>query len=198
MARDLSPKWKRCRREKYSLYDDDKWKRRPTLPGQHPTSSSRPSAYALRFREKQKVKRIYGLLERQLKRFLKLAEKSKGNTGVKLLQLLEMRLDNIVYKLGIAPTRHAARQLVSHGHIHVNGKKVSIPSFILSVGDEVRIKPGSAKKEFVKISKEQSKKIKVPSWLEKLASGGKVLSEPSRDMMDRGINEQLIIEYYSR
>jgi small subunit ribosomal protein S4 len=198
MARDLSPKWKRSRREKYSLFDDDKWKKRPTLPGEHPVSTSRPSSYAIRFREKQKVKRIYGLLEKQFRRFFEMAEKSHENAGVKLLQLLEMRLDNVVYRLGIAPTRSSARQLVNHGHIAVNGDKIDIPSYIVKVGDEVSLKTSSAKKEFVKILKEEAKSVKTPSWLRNLQSGGKVVAEPKREMIDKGINEQLIIEFYSR
>lgn len=198
MARDLRPKWKKCRRERYSLYDNDKWKRRPTLPGQHPVSTSRPSAYAIRFREKQKTKRIYGLLERQFKRFFELAEKAKGNTGVRLLQLLEMRLDNVVYRLGIAPTRSSARQLVTHGHLTVNGEKVNVPSFIVKVGDEIYLKSKSKKKEFAKILAEESKKTRVPKWLKKLAGGGKVTMEPAREMIDPGINEQYIVEFYSR
>lgn len=198
MARDLSPKWKKCRREKYSLFDNDNWKRRPNLPGEHPISTRRPSSYAIRFREKQKLKRIYGLLERQFKRLFRAAEKSKENTGVKLLKSLEMRLDNVVYRLGLAPTREAARQLVNHGHIFVNNKKVDIPSFCIKVGDEIRIKKNSQKRDFIKINIEQSKKMRSPSWLEKLTFGGKVLSEPVRGSIDKGINEQLIVEYYSR
>ncbi len=198
MARDLKPKWKRCRRERYSLFDNDNWKRRPTLPGEHPVSTSRPSAYAIRFREKQKVKRIYGLLERQFRRFIRMAEETKGNAGVRLLQLLEMRLDNVVYRLALTPTRNAARQLVNHGHIKVNGEKVDIPSYIVKVGDEIRVRPSTKKKEFIKIFQEQAKKNNVKKWLNKLESGGKVVMEPSRDMIDKGINEQLIIEYYSR
>ena len=198
MARDLCPKWKRSRREKYSLFDSDKWKRRPTLPGEHPVSRSRPSAYAIRFREKQKVKRIYGLLEKQFKRFLRMATKTKGNTGVRLLQFLEMRLDNVVYRLGLAPTRNAARQLVNHGHITVNNKKVDIPSYVVQVGDEIYAKESTKKRDFLKGFILEAKNIKVPKWLKKLASGGKVESEPSRDMIDPGINEQLIIEFYSR
>ncbi|MBU0976450.1 MAG: 30S ribosomal protein S4 [Patescibacteria group bacterium] len=198
MARDLSPKWKRCRREKYSLFDDDTWKKRPTLPGQHGMSTSRPTAYAVRFREKQKVKRIYGLLEKQFKRFFKLAEKSEGNTGTRLLQLLELRLDNVVYRLGLAPTKRAARQLVTHGHIDVNGKKVDIPSFITSVGDEIYLKSKSQKKEFAKILSDGAKKVTSPAWLSKLASGGKVKMEPSREMIDKGINESYVVEFYSR
>lgn len=198
MARDLTPKWKRCRREKYSLFDNDDWKKRPTFPGEHPTSSRRPSEYAVRFREKQKVKRMYGLLERQFKRFFKQASKSEGNTGTRLLQLLEMRLDNVVYRLGLALTRRAARQLVNHGHVTVNGGKVDIPSYITKVGDEVYLKPGSQKKEFAKILAEEAKKYKTPSWLDKLANGGKVKMEPAREMIDKGINENYVVEYYSR
>lgn len=198
MARDLSPKWKRSRREKFSLFDDDKWKRRPTFPGEHPVSTSRPSSYAIRFREKQKVKRIYGLLERQFRRFFKMATRVKGNTGEKLLQLLEMRLDNTVYRLGLAPSRMAARQLVTHGHITVNSKKVNIPSYIVRVGDEIYLKESSKKKEFSKIFAEQSRKSRLPGWLSKLAGGGKVKMAPTRDMADKAINEQLIVEYYSR
>jgi len=198
MARDLSPKWKRCRRERYSLFDDDSWKRRPTLPGEHPVSRSRPSAYALRFREKQKLKRIYGVLERQFKRYMNQALKETGNTGVRLLQLLEMRLDNVVYRLGLGPTRTAARQFINHGHITVNGEKVSIPSYTISIGDEIYFSPKSQKKEFVKIIQSDAKKIKSPSWLKKLPDGGKVVSEPTREMIDPGINEQFIVEYYSR
>ncbi len=199
MARDLEPKWKRCRREKYSLFDSDDWKRRPTAPGQHGAKRGRrPSSYAIRFREKQKVKRIYGLLERQFRRFFKMATKAKGNTGVKLLQLLEMRLDNVVYRLGIAPTRRAARQLVNHGHITVNGKKVDIPSYITEVNDEIYLKKSTKEKDFVKVFKEEAKEVRNPSWLRRFSSGGKVLSEPKRNMIDPGINEQHIVEFYSR
>lgn len=198
MARDLSPKWKRSRRERYSLFGDEKWKKRSTLPGQHPTSRGRSSAFADRFREKQKVKRIYGMLEKQFSRFFSIASKAKGNTGLKLLQLLEMRLDNVVYRLGVAPTRTAARQMVNHGHVMVNGKKVSIPSYLVQVGDEIYLKERSKKKEFTKIFESQSKNRKTPLWLSKLSAGGKVKSEPTRDMIDQGINEQLVVEFYSR
>lgn len=198
MARDLSPKWKRCRREKYSLFDDDKWKRRPTLPGMHPVSRKRPSEYALRFREKQKVKRIYGLLEKQFRRFFKKASRHKGNTGVRLLQLLELRLDNVVYRLGLAPTRSAARQFVNHGHITVNSEKVDIPSYIVKVGDEVYFSERAKKKDFAKVLIEEAKSASVPNWLQRLAGGGKVKSEPAREAIDPGINERYIVELYSR
>ncbi len=198
MARDLEPKWKKCRREKYSLFNNDKWKRRPTFPGEHPASVSRPSSYAIRFREKQKVKRIYGILEKQFKRLFELASKMEGNTGVNLLRLLEMRLDNVVYRLGLAVSRMQARQMVRHGHVVVNGSKIDIPSYILKVGDEIYLKEKVKKSEFGKMIIEDSKKVKTPRWLMKLAGGGKIVSEPKREMMDRGINEQLIVEFYSR
>lgn len=198
MARDLTPNWKRCRREKYSLFDKDDWKRRPTMPGVHGVSRSHPTEYGIRFREKQKVKRIYGLLEKQFRRFFRLAQKSKGNTGERLLQLLELRLDNVVYRLGLASSRKKARQLVNHGHIAVNGKRMSIPSCILKASDEIYLKDTIKKKEFGKIIIEESKKTRTPAWLEKLAGGGKVRSIPTRDMLDRGINEQFIVEFYSR
>lgn len=198
MARDLKPKWKKNRREKYSLYDNDKWKKRMSMPGEHPMSSGRPSGYAIRFREKQKIKRIYGILEKQFKRIFGIASKSKGNTGVKLLQLLELRLDNVVYRLGIAPTRDGARQLVTHGHVTVNDKKVDIPSYLLLVNDEIYIKKTDQSKDFIKLLSEAGKKNRIPKWLKGLSFGGKVVMEPLREMLDPGINEQLVVEYYSR
>jgi small subunit ribosomal protein S4 len=198
MARDLKPKWKKCRRERYSLYDNDKWKKRSTMPGEHGVTFGRLSSYGLRFREKQKVKRIYGMLERQFSKFFRLAEKSKEDSGKRFLKLLEMRLDNVVYRLGLAPTRSSARQIVTHGHIKVNDKKVNIPSYIVKIGDEIRLKESITKKDFVKINLEYSKRIKTPRWLSRLQNGGKVIMEPAREMIDRGINEQLIVEFYSR
>lgn len=198
MARYLGSKWKRARRERYSLYDKDDWKRRPTLPGQHPVSVGRLSSYAVRFREKQKLKRIFGMMEKQFVRFFKIASKSKENTGVVFMQLLEMRLDNVVYRLGLAETRDAARQLVSHGHITVNSKKVNIPSFIVSVGDEISLSKRILAKESTKFLLEAFKKAKTPKWLSKLSYGGKVTMIPTREMMDQGINEQLIVEFYSK
>lgn len=198
MARDLTPKWKRCRRAKFSLFDNDNWKRRPTLPGVHGVSRSHPTGYGIRFAEKQKVKRIYGLLEKQFIRFFNMALKSKGNTGERLLQLLELRLDNVVYRLGLGTNRNVSRQLVNHGHVFVNGKKIDIPSVILNPGDEIYLKDSVKKKDFGKVLIAESRKARVPVWLEKLPGGGKVKSVPTRDMLDRGINEQLIVEFYSR
>lgn len=199
MARYRGPKWRISRREGASVYGDDKWKRRMSYPGVHGQSRMRPTEYALQFREKQKVKRSYGMLEKQFRRFFKLASKSKGNTGLRLLQLLEMRLDNMVYRMGLALTRDQARQLVSHGHIEVNGKKMDIPSYIVKVGDEVSLKPSSAKKDFVKMRLEETKKVKKVGWLDmKDRYTARIKAEPVRDQIDKSINEQLIVELYSK
>ena len=156
MARYTGPKRKLERRENATLFGSEAWKKRPTPPGQHGNSRrSRPSAYAIQFREKQKVKRTYGLLEKQFKGIYLKAKKSTGNTGLRLLQLLELRLDNVVYRLGMAKTRMQARQIVNHGHVQVNGKKVDIPSFLCSVGDKITFKAAFEKKsELPKLSKE--------------------------------------------
>lgn len=198
MARNLKPKWKQCRRLNYSLFGSEKWKKRPTLPGDHPISRGRPSQYAVQLAEKQKVKKMYGLLERQFRKVFQRASQSGENTGVKLLQLLELRLDNVVYRLGLAPSRPAARQLVAHGHISVNKKKVDIPSYTVSVGDSVEVRERSQSKEFVKVNIESTKKDKVPAWLNKLKWGGEIKSDPSRDSIDPGVKEQLIVEFYSK
>jgi small subunit ribosomal protein S4 len=197
MARYTGPKWKIARRENFSVFGDDDWKNRSTLPGQHGGSSRRKStAYAMQFREKQKIKRTYGMQEKQFVRFLTIAQKSKENTAVTLLQLLEMRLDNVVFRAGLAKTRNQARQFVTHGHILVNGKRMDIPSAILNVGDEVSV---IAKLEAKPAYKAYKVKPEIPvKWLNILASGCKVVAKPSRDMMDKEFNEQAVIEFYSR
>ena len=140
-------KWRINRREQATvLGKSEKWRRRTSLPGQFPALSKRPSDYAIQFREKQKVKRIYGMNETQFRRFYKLALKSPGNTSTRLLQLLELRADNVIYRLGIAETRAQARQFISHGHILLNKKKHNIPSTILKPGDEIVIKESVLKK----------------------------------------------------
>ncbi|KXK26204.1 MAG: 30S ribosomal protein S4 [candidate division WS6 bacterium OLB20] len=194
MARYTGPKWKISRRENADVYGSEKWRRRPTAPGEHPVSRGRPSEYAVQFREKQKVKRSYGLLEKQFRNLYKEAIRRKGNTGTTLLQLLEMRLDNVVYRLGLAKTRNQARQFVTHGHITVNGQKVDIPSAQVSVGDEISYSARMAKSDIAKLIKAENKGMQIPQWL----LGGQVKSVPTRDMMDQSIREQLIIELYSR
>lgn len=194
MARYTGPKRKISRRENYDIYGNDSWMRRPNPPGVHTISKSRPSNYAVQLREKQKVKRIYGLLEKQFGQVYKDAIKVTGNTGTIMLQLLEMRLDNVVYKLKLAKTRNQARQFVTHGHVLVNGQKLDIPSHRLKVGDEVSLTPKLQKQEHIKILQAELKNVKIPEWLK----NGKIQSLPTRDMIDQGIEEQLIIEFYSR
>jgi small subunit ribosomal protein S4 len=196
MARYTGPKWRISRREKYDIFGNSKWRRRDTLPGVHPVSKGRPSNYSIQFREKQKVKRMYGLMERQFSNLYTQASKATGNTGLRLLQLLEMRLDNVTYRLGYAKSLTQARQFVSHGHIKVNGKKVNIPSYTVKIGDEITLHDKFLNNDFVKIilaENKQQKKMQ-PKWLD----NNKVVAQPSREMIDQGIREQLIIELYSR
>jgi len=194
MARYTGPKWKISRRENFSVFGDDQWKKRPTLPGQHGTSRGRTSNYGIQFREKQKVKRMYGMLEKQFSNLYKTASKATGDTGIKMLQLLETRLDNVVYKLNLAKTMNQARQFVSHGHIFVNSKRVNLPSYHITVGDEISYEPSFEKSDIIKIIKEETKSRTVPKWIE----NSKVVMVPTRDMIDSSIQESLIVEYYSR
>lgn len=207
MAKYIDSKCKLCRRERTKLFlkgekcysEKCPVTRRQTLPGVHGVVPTRPTPYGIQFREKQKVKRTYGMLERQFRRFFDLASRAKGNTGVRLLQLLELRLDNVIFRLGFTTSRYHARQLISHGHILVNGKKVSIPSYVATVGDIVEVKESSTKKSFLQDILIKVKGYKVPKWLEKgKGFKGRVVQEPSRDMIDEGIQEQLIVEFYSR
>lgn len=211
MARALlESKCKKCLRAKQKLYLKGEkcfspkcpvTRKNGALPGMHPVSRSRQSEYAVQFREKQKVKNIYGLLEKQFRRYFNNANKVQGKTGTRLLQLLELRLDNAVYRLGMAPSRNAARQLVTHGHIRINNKKADIASQAVRIGDVISIKENEQAREFVKILRDHSKETNnvVPGWLNLVNDcQGEVVSEPSRDMIDKGINEQLIVELYSR
>jgi|SRR5690606_16181123 len=198
MSRYTGPKWRINRREGTTvLGSSEKWKRRPGLPGQFPVLKKRPSDYAIQFREKQKVKRLYGMTEKQFVRFYNIALKSP-NTSTRLLQLLEQRADNVVYRLGFAKTRAQARQMVTHGHILLNGKKHNIPSTILQPGDEITIKDDILNTNAMQAVIEANKVVPIPNWLERLEKGGKVLSEPTRDEMDKSIKERLVIELYSR
>ena len=168
-------------------------------PGQHGPKGKRGKAseYSLQLREKQKVKWIYGILEKQFKRYYVEARKNPKATGTRMLQLLEMRLDNIVYRLALAPTRAAARQFTSHGHVLVNGKKVDIPSYKIKPNDTVTLDAKLLGGQTVKTLQED-KKVLLPRWLEKKGPVGKVVREPERDELDGDISEQLIVEYYSR
>lgn len=200
MARYTGPKRRLSRREGTALFSKDApfLERKGIVPpGQHTGRSRRKiSEYGIQLREKQKAKRIYGILERQFANYHRQASKSKGNRGEVLLQALETRLDNVVYRLGFAPSRAFARQLVSHGHVAVDGKKVNIPSYPVKVGSTIAIWGKMLDNTQVKKSLESTKTLL--EWLERKAAVGKVLRMPKREEMESGINEQLIVEFYSR
>jgi len=158
------------------------------------------SDYALQLREKQKARRIYGVMERQFRRYFKAAERSPGLTGSNLIIMLERRLDNVVYRLGFADSRAQARQLVRHGHFEVNGRKTDIPSFLCKPGDEIKVRPNSRNKRYFKERAQVLGTRPVPDWLslDPEQMSGKVLNIPSREEIDVPVQEQLIVEYYSR
>lgn len=200
MARYTGPKRRLSRREGMALFAKDSVfieRKGAVPPGQRPVRSRRRiSDYGIQLREKQKAKRMFGILERQFTKYYNLASKKKGNTGQTLLQLLETRLDNIVYRLGFTPSRAFARQLVTHGHISVDGKKVTIPSFQLKPGSTVAILGKML--DNIQVQKSLETKSTTSPWLERKATVGKVLRLPAREDMEQAINEHLIIEYYSR
>jgi len=169
-------------------------------PGQHGQKKKggvRLSKYGEQLTEKQKLRRIYGILERQFRRYFQEALKAKGETGKTLLQLLERRLDNVVYRLGFASSRSIARQLVRHNHILVNNRKVNIPSYQVRVGDVVSLTPRALKLEVVKKSLAE-KERKIPSWLQRKAAVGKINRLPEKEEIDLDVNEDLIVEFYSK
>lgn len=172
--------------------------KRPVVPGQHGLGRKKVSDYGMQLREKQKVKRAYGLLEKQFRENYEKATRMKGNVGENMLSLLERRLDNVVYRMGIGDSRSESRQVVSHGHVEVNGKVVNIPSYIVKVGDAISIK--ESKKELPKFKQLKGIKIVMPKWLEfdsdKMV--GKINALPKRDDIDLNIQEHMIIELYSR
>ncbi|MCX7954989.1 MAG: 30S ribosomal protein S4 [Bacteroidales bacterium] len=201
MARYRGPKTRIARKFGEPIYGADKvFERKRHLPGMHGLNKRRKvSEYGSQLKEKQKAKYTYGLLERQFRRFFEIASRKKGKTGEILLQLLESRLDNIVYRLGIAPTRDAARQLVTHRHIMVNNKINNIPSTILKPGDIVSVREKSKSLEVIQKSLANSNVSKYP-WLEwnPQTMSGKLLTLPERDAIPENINEQLIVELYSK
>jgi len=197
--RYTGPKDKLSRRENFDLFGAGaKITRLATPPGVHGPKGTRGSSqFGKQLREKQKVKRMYGLMEKQFAKYANEAFKSKGNTGEALLTSLEKRLDNVVYRLGFAPSRPAARQLVSHRHVLVNGKKVNIPSYDLQLGDVVSIDGKGLAIPENKKSFENADKV-VPAWLERKAAAGKFAVEPKREDIPEAINESDIVEFYSR
>ncbi|MFN5415952.1 MAG: 30S ribosomal protein S4 [Flavobacteriia bacterium] len=202
MARYTGPKTKIARRFKEAIFGPDKaMEKRPYGPGQHGPAKKRggkQSEYAIQLAEKQKAKYTYGILEKQFSNLFEKASRMKGITGENLLQLCESRLDNMVYRLGVSPTRSGARQLVSHKHITVNGEVVNIPSYTLKVGDVVGVREKS--KSLETITNSLTTNNKKYDWLDWNNSdmSGKVLNIPARDMIPENIKEQLIVELYSK
>jgi small subunit ribosomal protein S4 len=200
MAKYTGPKDRLSRREGFDLFGKGtKLTRLNVFPGVHgPKGSMRgPSQYGRQLREKQKVKRIYGVLERQFRGYMDEAFKSRGNTGEALLSLLERRLDNVVYRLGFTPTRSSARQVVGHRHVLVNGKKLNIPSYEVKVGDVISLDGKAVAIPEVKKAMEQ-KDLKLASWLEKKGFIGTIKRIPVRDDVSEPVSEQDIVEFYSR
>ena len=202
MARHTGPKIRQSRRFGQALTTKaEKYlAKRNYRPGQHGQNPQRVSEYGVQLREKQKAKIIYGIMEKQFRLYYQKASKKVGITGDALLQMLEMRLDNVVFRLGFGITRAQTRQLVSHGFFNVNGKKVNIPSFQLKVGDEVAVRENKKKSKYMQILSPTLANAKTVEWvsLEPANFSGKVLSTPSRDQIDSSINSQLIVEHYSR
>ena len=206
MARLLDPKCRQCRREGTKLFLKGEkcttkkfpLERKPFVPGQHGQGRKRVTQYLTQLREKQKVKRAYGILEKQFKAYYTEAERMKGVVGENLLSLIERRLDNVVYRMGIGSSRNESRQIVNHGHITVNGRKVDIPSFSVKAGDVFAIKENKRDKEMFKALK--GMKVVMPKWLEFNPDTltGKILALPKREDVDMNISEHLIIELYSR
>ncbi|MFC1767365.1 30S ribosomal protein S4 [Candidatus Margulisiibacteriota bacterium] len=196
-----------CRREGEKLFlkgqkcylDKCPVKRRPYGPGQHgKTAKNKQSDYKVRLREKQKARRMYGISERQFEKYFDSARKSKGVTGEKLLEALERRLDNVVFRLGFSPSRREGRQLVQHGHFLINSKRLDIPSYQVRLQDVIEVKPAS--NERIKQNIEKTKERKSPAWLSVDGAGlkGKVEAIPKREDIEAAIDELLIVEYYSR
>ena len=201
MARYTGPKSKISRKYGEPIFGDTKaLEKKPHPPGQHGRGRRRKkSEYAIQLAEKQKAKYLYGILERQFRNLFSKASRKDGITGENLLQLLESRLDNVVYRLGIAPTRRSARQLVSHKHITVNGNLVNIPSFSVKEGDMVAVREKSKSLSSIagSISRQSSNRFKWLEWDDKSLSG-KLIMYPDRESIPENINEQLIVELYSK
>jgi small subunit ribosomal protein S4 len=216
MSKYTGPVCRLCRREGEKLYlkgarclsqkcpFENPNKRRDFAPGQHGKDGqfkrNRSSDFFLQLREKQKARRIYGVLEAQFRRYYKQALRSRGVTGQVLLQTLERRLDNVVFRLGYASSRAQARTLVTHGHFNINGRRTDVPSVLLEPGDMIQVRPGSQSRPYFRDLKSADERHSAPSWLSRdLADlSGKVLQLPAREDIDARLNEQLIVEFYSR
>jgi len=208
MARYNAAVCRLCRREGAKLYlkgsrcytKKCSFERRPSPPGQHAVRRRKVGEYGLQLREKQKVRRVYGILERQFRNYYRTASTHSGVTGEALLRTLELRLDNVTYRMGFATSRAQARQLVGHGHFAVNGRPTNIPSFQLKPGDKIEVREGRRSREPFKLAKETLKNHQAPEWLSIDAANlaGTVADVPRRDQMPLDLNEQLVVEYYSR
>jgi small subunit ribosomal protein S4 len=212
MGRYIGPVCKLCRREGEKLFLKGErcftpkcsYDKREYAPGSHGRTRQyargRESDFAKQLRAKQKARRVYGVLERQFRRYYRKALKSKGLTGLTLLQTLESRLDNVVYRLGYAQSRAQARMLVTHGHFAVNGRRTDVPSYNVAPGDKITVRTGSLKRTFFKDLGERVEGTNIPMWLERDAKSlsGSIVRKPERSEIDGNLNEQLIVEYYSR
>ena len=201
MARYTGPRHRACRRARTPLCQSRRCpvERRPYPPGEHGRGRIRESDYLVQLREKQKLRAMYGVLERQFRNYYKEADRSEDITGDVLLQLLERRLDNVVWRSGLAATRPQARQMVNHGHFEVNGKKVDIPSYQVRPGDEIKVKDRSRDLIMIQHAIDTQDRA-VPGWMETSVDERKVVvaANPRRDQIDTDINEQLIVELYSK
>lgn len=216
MSKNLNPVCKLCRREGEKLYLKGErcftpkcsFERRSFAPGQHGRTGSRgggnrsgrESDYLRQLRAKQRARRVYGVLERQFRRYYEIANQRLGITGITLLQILESRLDNVVYRLGFASSRAQARLLVTHGHFTVNGRRTDVPSMLLKDGDKVAVRDGSRGLEYFKVLSDLADARTSPSWLDRDTKqlSGAIQRLPERAEIDGSLNEQLIVEYYSR
>ena len=208
MARYTGPNCKQCRREGCKLYLKGErctngkcaFDHRSTAPGQHGAARKKVGEYGKQLREKQKARRYYGVLEKQFRHYYDMAEKMEGITGTNLLILLERRLDNVIYRMGMAESRKEARQLVLHAHFTLNGKKVSIPSILIKAGDVIAVKESSKENVKIKALAEAIATKTSPKWIEKDAANltAKIVALPARDDIDFEFDEQLIVELYSK
>ena len=208
MARYTASVCRLCRREGAKLFlkgtrcytKKCSFERRPSPPGQHGVRRRKVGDFGLQLREKQKIRRVYGVLERQFRNYFREAQTHPGVTGEWLLRSLELRLDNVVYRMGLASSRAQARQLVGHGHLAVNGRPTNIPSYQLKPGDRIEVRETHRTREPFKVARETLRSHQAPEWLTVDAANlsGTVAASPSRDQMPLDLNEQLVVEYYSR
>jgi small subunit ribosomal protein S4 len=208
MARYTASVCRLCRREGAKLFlkgtrcytKKCSFERRPTPPGQHGVRRRKMGEFGIQLREKQKVRRVYGVLERQFHNYYEQAQAGEGITGENLLRSLETRLDNVVYRLGFASSRAQARQLVTHGHFAVNGRATNVPSYELKPGDRIEVRESRRSREAFKVLKETLRSHQAPEWLslDSAKLSGSIASLPRRDQMPLDLSEQLVVEYYSR